>query len=270
MSLVLAGDGEEAFDASLASDLQSATAQAAQVPAKSVHVDIQREVDSSALLQGGARRAAARGDSSQIVADVSIADVPHERAQTMTQSLVVAVAQGTVKNLLTDRGISVESSLVVHKPTCSEETLQDAKAALEAALKEKEKLLKDSKEAKDASDDLLNADEDAHVKKIEGLEAEVAELKAEVASAPEKCDPAAGALPSLATTPEPKTPPTAKPPAPGTKVVDEVEVSKADAGSSAEEEESGIFGHVTAGLMIAVACIGISICFFLAAVRLIG
>merc|ERR1719240_1651096 len=139
MSLALSGESDAAFDATLASDLASATAEAAQVPTTSVTVDIQREVDGSALLQG------AREGSKEIVADVSIADVPQERAQGMTQSLVVAVAQGTVKNLLTDRGIRVENSLVVSKPTCSEGTLQDAKAAREATLKEKEEELKKAK-----------------------------------------------------------------------------------------------------------------------------
>jgi len=261
-SLVLSGKAET-FDSKLGSDLETLAAQAAQVPTTSVTVHIQREV-AQALLQALRTRR-----SEETVVDVSISDVPAGRAPDVTQSLVVAVTQGSVKAHLTERGITVKDSLVVHKPTCSETALQEAKAALEATLKDHEQQLKDAKEAQEASEGLLNADADEHAKAIEALETEVADLKERLSSSPEQCDSATDAAPTLATTPEPKTTPTAKPPLPGTKVVQEVDVAKADAGES-PEPESVLDGHISPAFIVAVAFIGAALCFFFSAIRLIS
>jgi Ca2+-binding EF-hand superfamily protein len=254
MSLKLAGSAD-AFDKGLADGLAAVTAKAAGVPTEAVTVDIQQAVAES-LLQGG------RAED-EIVADVSIAGVAANEAPAMTMALVVAVKSGVVKNHLAEQGIEVTDSLVVSQPVCTEETMKDAKAALETALEAEEKALAEAKAAEADS-----TDKDAAAKKIETLEAKVADLKEQVASAPEKCDPAvtANALPSLATTPAPKTPPTAKPPAPGTKVVKEVDVPAADAEEPVEE---GVLGfRITTGFVIAVSFLGIATCFFLASFRL--
>lgn len=275
-SLLLAWEAEGA-NAELASTLRTLSAQVAQAPKDAVAVELQAQVSDSflqakvaqALLQvERALLQRARG-AKEVVADVSVSGVEAARAQAVTQAFVMSIEEGSVKAALSDRGISVKDSLVVAKPTCTKKALQEAKAALEARLKAAEKQLQEAKDAKEASEDLLNADADAHATSIEALETEVKDLKAKVASSPEECDAEAVAVPSLATTPEPQTQPTAKPPPSGAKVVEEVDLPKSDAGENPEAEDP-LYTHISGAFMIAVSFIGIAICFFLASVRLMS
>jgi hypothetical protein len=193
------------------------------------------------------------------VAAISVADVPVERANDATGALVLSISSGAVKAKLAERSISITDSLVVHKPT-----VEAAKASLEELKDDREKQLAAAREAQGKRKGLVNAHAEAQVRKVKELEHEVADLDSRLEALEGVTD---APPPSVETSPEPKTPPTASPPAEGMKVVEEVDLTKTDAGQRAELE-SELSAHLAPVVMIAIACIGVAICIFLGGFRL--
>jgi hypothetical protein len=221
----------------LRDELATLVAAEAQVPAAHVTVELRMQQAPQALLQRGRRsepsalepgaEVEAREPSlKEAVADISISGVASGRAQAVTGALVLSFAQGSVKAKLTEHGVSIKDSLVVHKPT-----IEGAKASLEELVHEREKQLAEAKEAQKAGEDLLNHDAKGAARRVEEVEGQVEDLEAKLKALEGATD---APPPSVETSPEPKTPPTASPPAEGTKVVEDVELSEADAGESAK------------------------------------
>jgi hypothetical protein len=144
----------------------------------------------------------------------------------VTGSLVVSFAQGSVKAKLTEHGISIKESLVVHKPT-----LEGAKASLEEQVHKREKQLAAAREAQKAGEGLLNHDAKGHAREVKEIERDVEDLEARLKSLEGATD---APPPSVETSPEPKTPPTASLPDESAKLLEEVDLSKADAGERAK------------------------------------
>jgi hypothetical protein len=245
----------------LGHELTTLVAAEAQVPVAHVTVHIQQQ-EPEALLQGGRMR---EPSLKEAVAEISISGVPVERAQGVTGALVLSLAQGSVKAKLTERGISIKNSLVVHKPT-----LEGAKASLEEQVQTREKQLAEARKAQKArkarkplKQKLLNGAK-ARATKVEDLEREVEDLNARLKSLEGATD---APPPSVETSPEPKTPPTASPPAEGTDVVEEVKLSKADAGERAKLEPERSM-HINPTFLIAAALLAVGMCCSLAFARL--
>jgi len=98
-------------------------------------------------------------------------------------------------------------------------------------VREREKQLAEAKEAQKASEELLNHDAKGHARNVEEIERQVEDLEAKLKSLEGATD---APPPSVETSPEPKTPPTASPPEEGMKVVEDAELSEADAGERAK------------------------------------
>jgi polyhydroxyalkanoate synthesis regulator phasin len=220
----------------LRDELATLVAAEAQGPAAHVTVHLRQQAPQALLQRGrrsepsalepGAETEAREPSLKEAVADISISGVASGRAQAVTGALVLSFAQGSVKAKLTEHGISIKDSLVVHKPT-----IEGAKASLEELVHEREKQLAEAKEAQKAGEDLLNHDAKGAARRVEEVEGQVEDLEAKLKALEGATD---APPPSVETSPEPKTPPTASPPAEGTKVVEDVELSEADAGESAK------------------------------------